>query len=51
MSDSCVLAVDQRQWPMGDPEYGDKLLTDDSGGPYTDRCLPGCMGRLGRNSG
>lgn len=39
MSDSCVLAVDQRQWPMGDPEYGDKLLTDGSGGPYTDACL------------
>lgn len=51
MSDLCVLAVDQRQWPMGDPEYGDKLLTDDIGGPYTDRCLPGCMGRLGRNRG
>lgn len=23
----------------GDPEYGDKLLTDGSGGPYTDACL------------
>lgn len=39
MSDSCVLAVEQRQCSSGDPEYGDKLLLDGSGGLYTDACL------------
>lgn len=49
MSDSCVLAVDQRQWPMGDPEYGDKLLTDGSGGPYQ---MPAWLyGQIGKKQG